>query len=190
MSTTVTGGLETTIADRGVYASAVKRFRDAGIALPTFDQLAWPERIPAKVVEKLAAVDPDAPHPLNLFRVHWWNDRTRRGRSAVPDHVVAGQASRLVEEERAGQDAGSSGLPSRAASSAGASGSGGRSSLRIRLIRAACSSPRSSSNRSSGTIRAVSARRSRADDRVTRRGVRARGSRSTWGARRRPTRSG
>ncbi len=88
MSTTVTGGLETTIADRGVYASAVKRFRDAGIALPTFDQLAWPERIPAKVVEKLAAVDPDAPHPLNLFRVHWYNDRTRRGRAAVPDHVV------------------------------------------------------------------------------------------------------
>ncbi len=33
-------------------------------------------------------VDPDAPHPLNLFRVHWYNGPDRRRRIAVPDHVV------------------------------------------------------------------------------------------------------
>ncbi|HUK64979.1 MAG TPA: pyridoxal-phosphate dependent enzyme, partial [Dongiaceae bacterium] len=76
------------MADRGVYRRAVQRFRDAGIALPTFDELAEPNRIPAKVAAALASVDPDAPHPLNLYRVHWYNDSTRRGRTAVPEHVV------------------------------------------------------------------------------------------------------
>jgi cysteine synthase len=88
MSTTLTGGLETTVADRGVYGRAVQRFRDAGIALPTFDELAEPSRIPDKVRAALANVDPDSPHPLNLFRVHWYNDRTRRGTVPTPEHVV------------------------------------------------------------------------------------------------------
>ena len=78
MSTSACGGLETAIADSGTYARAVQRFREAGIALPTFAQLAEPDRIPAAVREKLAGIDPDAPHPLNLFRVHWFNDRARR----------------------------------------------------------------------------------------------------------------
>ncbi len=88
MSTTVTGGLDTTVADRGVYGRAIQRFRDAGIALPTFDELADPAAIPARVTAALANVDPDSPHPLNLFRVHWYNDRTRRARAALPEHVV------------------------------------------------------------------------------------------------------
>jgi len=36
---------------------------------------------------QLAAVDPDAPDPANLFRVHWNNDETRRGLQAVPGHL-------------------------------------------------------------------------------------------------------
>lgn len=88
MSTILTGGLDTTVADRGVYARTIQRFREAGIALPTFDELADPSRIPAKITSALANVDPDSPHPLNLYRVHWYNDRSRRGRVAVPEHVV------------------------------------------------------------------------------------------------------
>ena len=88
MSTSTLGGLETAVADKAVYSRAVQRFRDAHIALPTFDELADPWRIPAAVTSALASVDPDAPHPLNLFRVHWYNDSSRRGRAAVPDHVV------------------------------------------------------------------------------------------------------
>lgn len=83
-----TSSLETTIADAGVYERAIGRFREARIALPTFEQLADPSRIPPGVLAALERVDPDAPHPLNLFRVHWGNDATRRGRAAVPEHVV------------------------------------------------------------------------------------------------------
>jgi len=81
-------GLETEIVDREVYDNSVERFRSARIVLPTFAELADPERIPAEVVAALAGVDPDAPDPRNLFRVHWYNDAGRRGRAAVPEHVV------------------------------------------------------------------------------------------------------
>ena len=59
-------------------------------ALPisTFAQLADPATIPAATVAALAGVDPDAPAPGNLFRVHWHNAADRRGRAAVPEHVV------------------------------------------------------------------------------------------------------
>jgi len=81
-------GLETDIVDRQVYENTVRRFRDAHIVLPTFAQLANPESIPAAVTAALAGVGPDAADARNLFRVHWHNDRTRRGRVAVPDHLV------------------------------------------------------------------------------------------------------
>lgn len=83
-----TSALETTLADGRAYERAVGRFRDARIALPTFAQLADPSRIPESVVRALDGIDPDAPHPLNLFRVHWWNDASRRGRAPIPEHVV------------------------------------------------------------------------------------------------------
>jgi cysteine synthase len=74
--------------DRQVYDNTVARFREARIVLPTFAELADPEAIPAPVRARLAAVDPDAPHALNLFRVHWHNDATRRSMTRLPDHVV------------------------------------------------------------------------------------------------------
>ncbi len=70
---------------------AVDRLREAEVALPTFAQLADPTTIPASVRAALRDVDPDAPHPLNLFRVHWHNDATRRGITNVPEHVVLGR---------------------------------------------------------------------------------------------------
>ncbi len=81
-------GLETDIVDRRVHARAVQRFRDAGIVLPTFAELADPRTIPASTRAALASVDPDTPDPLNLFRVHWFNDTGRRGQADEPDHLV------------------------------------------------------------------------------------------------------
>ncbi len=66
----------------------VGRFREAGIALPTFEQLAEPAKIPSRIRDALASVDPDAAHPLNLFRVHWYNAADRRSIVQVPEHVV------------------------------------------------------------------------------------------------------
>ena len=76
------------VLDAQVLERAAERCREAGIVLPTFGQLAAPTRIPEPVRAALAGVDPDAPHPLNLFRVHWFNDASRTAVRAVPEHVV------------------------------------------------------------------------------------------------------
>jgi hypothetical protein len=77
-----------TIADQAVHARTVDRFRKAGIRLPTISELADPGRIDGAVLTALESVDPDAPDPLNLFRVHWYNGPDRRRRAAVPGHIV------------------------------------------------------------------------------------------------------
>ena len=81
-------GLETAIVDTQVLDRTAARCRERNILLPTFAQLADPDSIPDSVWSALAAVDPDTPHPMNLFRVHWFNDDGRTGRAAVPAHVV------------------------------------------------------------------------------------------------------
>jgi cysteine synthase len=66
----------------------VDRLRDAGVALPTFAQLADPDLVPAAVTRRLPAVGPDDADPLNLFRVHWYNAANRVDRTEVPAHLV------------------------------------------------------------------------------------------------------
>ncbi|HEX9122271.1 MAG TPA: pyridoxal-5'-phosphate-dependent protein subunit beta, partial [Actinomycetota bacterium] len=76
------------MVDGAALDRTVERFRRDGILLPTFEQLADPTKIPDRVRDALAAVDPDASHPLNLFRVHWFDGADRRSQVSVPDHVV------------------------------------------------------------------------------------------------------
>ena len=94
-------GLETHLVDRDVYRRTLARFREAGVVMPTFAELTDPATIPAAIAERLAAVDPDAAHPLNLFRVHWFNDASRRGRVATPAAIelppeLTGVPARIV----------------------------------------------------------------------------------------------
>ncbi|HEY7012301.1 MAG TPA: hypothetical protein VH480_06085, partial [Streptosporangiaceae bacterium] len=70
-------GLERHVVDREVYGRTVARFREAGILLPTFGQLAAPGSIPAGIRDSLADVKADEADPRNLFRVHWYNDGGR-----------------------------------------------------------------------------------------------------------------
>ncbi|MCA9664303.1 MAG: pyridoxal-phosphate dependent enzyme [Myxococcales bacterium] len=85
-------GLEDHVVDRGAYDSSVERFREAGIRLPRFSELADPSTIPDAIEAALAKVEPDAAHPLNLFRVHWYNGPDRSRRVEVPDHIVLEQS--------------------------------------------------------------------------------------------------
>lgn len=94
-------GLERAVVDAAVYERTVARFAQSRILLPTLGELRDPATIPAPVRERLAAVDPDAPHPLNLFRVHWFNDERRTGLANVPIHVelpsaLTGVRARIV----------------------------------------------------------------------------------------------
>ncbi|MFO0758177.1 MAG: hypothetical protein U0359_16900 [Byssovorax sp.] len=81
-------GIETKVTDRETLKRAAAQLGKAKIILPTFAQLADPTLIPPRIREALGAIDPDAPHPLNLFRVHWFNAANRRSFTAVPEHVV------------------------------------------------------------------------------------------------------
>jgi cysteine synthase len=84
-------GLERDIVDEKTYARTVERFREAGVRLPRISELAAPAATHARLGQALADVDPDAPDPWNLFRVHWHNDAERRGLAAVPEHLVLGE---------------------------------------------------------------------------------------------------
>lgn len=62
-------------------------FRRRRIVLPTFRELADPDEISPRIGRALSDIDPDEAHPLNLFRVHWYNGASRREVVRVPEHV-------------------------------------------------------------------------------------------------------
>ena len=90
-------GLPRAVTDASVLERTVERFREAGVALPTFGELANPTTIPDRVTRALETVEPDAAHPLNLFRVHWYNGADRVTQVDVPDHL---ELPRLLKKVR------------------------------------------------------------------------------------------
>ncbi|HJZ17165.1 MAG TPA: hypothetical protein VJ251_17280, partial [Stellaceae bacterium] len=78
----------TRVVDATSRDRAVQWLRRAGARLPRFAELADPATIPQSRVAALHLVDPDRPDPANLFRVHWYNDRSRTGFAATPPHFV------------------------------------------------------------------------------------------------------
>ncbi len=77
-------GLADRIVDEAALANSVQRFREQGLRLPTFAQLADPSTFDASIV---GDADPQGPDARNLWRVHWYNSLAG-GRVEVPDHVV------------------------------------------------------------------------------------------------------
>lgn len=77
-------GLADRLIDGRSLANSIGRFRERGITLPTFAELADPTSIDPALV---GDADPQGPDRRNLWRNHWYND-LRGGRTAVPEHVV------------------------------------------------------------------------------------------------------
>ena len=99
-------GLATEVVDDDALEHTANRFREAGVLLPTFRELAEPRRISPEIQARLATIDPGGPDPLNLFRVHFPGLRYAYARAllvvtslarAVP-HYLAGL---LVPKQRA-----------------------------------------------------------------------------------------
>ena len=67
------------VTDRKILEKSVKRFREKGIILPTFEQLKHPELIPERIKEKLKDIGLWDRHPLNLFRISWKNEPRGNG---------------------------------------------------------------------------------------------------------------
>lgn len=78
-------GLADRIVGEQALANSVGRFRERGIVLPTFAQLADPSTFDHTTA--VGDADPQGPDARNLWRVHWYNDLAG-GRVTVPDHVV------------------------------------------------------------------------------------------------------
>ena len=77
-------GLADRVVDAVALANSVRRFRERGITLPTFAELADPTSIdPGNVGD----ADPQGPDARNLWRNHWYNDLSGT-RVDVPEHVV------------------------------------------------------------------------------------------------------
>jgi cysteine synthase len=83
---------EPQIVDAKRRRAAIEQLRAAQVVLPTWSELADPTRTPAAAASGLASVGPDEPNGENLWRVHWFNDAERKGRVAVPGHVVLPEA--------------------------------------------------------------------------------------------------
>ena len=86
-------GLADRVVDEAALANSIRRFREQGITLPTFAELADPSTIDPERGRRRRPHGPDA---RNLWRVHWYNDLAG-DRVDVPDHVVLPQALTGVE---------------------------------------------------------------------------------------------
>jgi hypothetical protein len=80
------------IADKRIRDRAVQRLRELRVTLPTFSELADPQRIPGPQQVTLSGIDPDEPLAANLWRVHWFNDEARTGRASAPGYLVLPEA--------------------------------------------------------------------------------------------------
>jgi cysteine synthase len=74
------------VVDQSRRRAAIKRLQQVNGTLPTWSELAEPGN--ASDIPHLSAIEPDAPDPANLWRVHWFNDADRSRRSQVPAHLV------------------------------------------------------------------------------------------------------
>ena len=63
-------------------------FKKKGIILPKISELCNPDSIDDNIKDKLQSVDKDSIDPLNLFRVHWFNNKDHSGFSNRPEHIV------------------------------------------------------------------------------------------------------
>ena len=77
-------GIETEVTDPKTVTKTKVLFRKAGIRLPQIKELACPTLIR----DSFAELDPDAPDPRNLFRMHWFNGTDRISRTSVPEHIL------------------------------------------------------------------------------------------------------
>ena len=81
-------GLEEKVVDAETLLKTAQQFKSRGIKLPTFEQLQDPRKIPDDIKKALLQIDPDEAHPLNLYRVHWYNDPQEGKNTAMFSKVI------------------------------------------------------------------------------------------------------
>ncbi len=94
-------GLIDRVEDADVRRRAVSLAREKHIVLPTFSELAEPWRAPDSIRARLKSVGPDDADAANLYRINWYNDRTRKKLADIPVHAelpssLTGVEARIV----------------------------------------------------------------------------------------------
>ena len=74
--------------NKSIVNKTSEYFNKKGIILPTISELANPHIINQEYKDKLKTLDKNSVDPLNLFRVHWYNNRDHSDFSKVPEHIV------------------------------------------------------------------------------------------------------
>ena len=74
--------------NESIVSKTSQYFKKKGIILPTISELSNPHSINEEIKNKLKNINKDAIDPLNLFRVHWHNNRDHSAFSKVPVHIV------------------------------------------------------------------------------------------------------
>ena len=88
--------------NREVLARNVKKARENGVVIPTYEQMMHPETIPAEIQEKLKSVGLWDVDPLNLFRITWKNAPAESGGGfGAPNYIelpseLTGVKARIV----------------------------------------------------------------------------------------------
>jgi cysteine synthase len=80
------------VEDARTRGRAIALLKAKGVRLPTFAELAEPALIPKEICAALGKIGPDDAHPLNLYRVHWFNDLARRSQVPTPVHIELPEA--------------------------------------------------------------------------------------------------
>ncbi len=74
--------------NQSIVSKTSEYFKKKGIILPKISELCDPRTIDKNIISKLKTVNKDAMDPLNLFRVHWFNNRDGISFSETPEHIV------------------------------------------------------------------------------------------------------
>ena len=78
----------TLIIDQLVISKTSEYFKKKGIILPKISELTEPNTISEDIQNKLKTIDKNDINPLNLFRVHWYNNRDHTAFSKSPEYIV------------------------------------------------------------------------------------------------------
>ena len=74
--------------NESIVSKTSEYFRKKGVVLPTVSELCSPHLIDEEVKNKLKNVDKNEIDPLNLFRVHWFNNRDHSSFTKVPEYIL------------------------------------------------------------------------------------------------------
>ena len=74
--------------NQSVINKTSEYFKKKGIILPKISELINPDFINKDIKNQLQSIDKNEINPLNLFRVHWYNNRNHSAFSKTPEYIV------------------------------------------------------------------------------------------------------